>query len=319
MDMTRRGRGPRRSKRPSADAAPTPAARAGRVVTHHGRSAVVEGSQGELRLCTTRRNVGTVVCGDRVEWLPVGPQQGVIQALLARSSLLARSDTSGRSRALAANVDQVLIVTAPEPPLSEALIDRYLVAAELLPARAVIVVNKIDLLNTAAREALAVRLDEYERIGYPVIFTTRYDPGTLEPLGHHLQDRISILVGQSGVGKSSLVNALVPDRDVRVGALSEATGLGRHTTSATTLYHLAEGGDLIDSPGVRDFHLESVNTADLNRSFREFGPYLGQCRFHNCRHDREPGCAVTAAADRGQISLRRLASYRQLLSSLHPQ
>lgn len=314
--MTGRRRGPRRTRTIAAPSASDPAGMAGRVVTHHGRSAVVEDAQGELHLCTTRRRVGKVVCGDRVEWSAAGPRQGVITRLLPRSNLLARADGGGRSRPLASNVDQVLIVAAPEPPLSEALIDRYLVAAELLPARALIVVNKCDLLSPAERTELAARLADYQAVGYGLVFTSRDDRGTLDELRRHLQGKTSILVGQSGVGKSSLVNALLPDRDVRVGALSEATGLGRHTTSATTLHHLPEGGDLIDSPGVRDFHLEYVDVADLGRSFREFGPYLGQCRFHNCRHHGEPGCAVSTAAQQGQISARRLASYRQLLDSL---
>lgn len=312
MAVTRGRHAPRRRKRVPAKT-DGPATHTGCVVTHHGRSAVVEDSQGTLHLCTARRSVGTVVCGDRVAWSPAGPEQGIVTACLPRCNLLSRSSGSSRSRPLAANIDQVVIVAAPQPPLAEELLDRYLVAAELLPARSLIVVNKKDLLTDVEYHMLAARMSAYQSAGYQVIFTASCDPSTLPALRRHLQGITSILVGQSGVGKSSLVNALLPQRDARVGALSAATGLGRHTTSATTLYHLPDGGDLIDSPGVRSFHLQKVAPEDLGRGFPEFRPYLGQCRFHNCQHISEPGCAIAAAAERGQISLRRLASYRRLL------
>ncbi|HKK13303.1 MAG TPA: ribosome small subunit-dependent GTPase A [Gammaproteobacteria bacterium] len=292
-----------------------PRGRPGLAITHHGHSVVVEEPTGELCLCSVRRSAGRVVCGDRVHWQAVADGRGVIVGHQPRTSVLTRPDARGRTRALAANVDQMVIVTALEPALQEALVDRYLVAAARMGARALIVLNKWDLADAGAGRGPRQRLAEFSAIGYPVLLTSRHDPLTLEALGDQLRGRTSILVGQSGVGKSSLVGALLPGREIRIGQLS-ATGLGTHTTSATTLYHLPGGGDLIDSPGVRDFHPAPVSAEELLGGFPELAPWTGECRFHNCRHLNEPGCAVAGAAERGQISLRRLASYRRLRAEL---
>lgn len=293
---------------------PTPADhKYGRVITHSGRDLVVEDERGALHICTARKKLGRIVCGDRVRWQPSGPDQGVVTALEPRKSLLARPDARGNERPLAANLDQIIVVCAPEPPLSEALIDRYLVAAELIGTQALILINKADLLAPAARAHLEARLAVFEWLGYPLLFTSTRDAAQSSKLVRHSNGHSSILVGQSGVGKSSLVRLLLPDSDIRIGQLSEASGLGKHTTTETTLYHLAGGGDLIDSPGVRDFQLWQVTPDDLQRGFRELSRYAGQCRFHNCRHQGEPGCAVAAAVETGEVDSRRLASYRSLL------
>ncbi|MBI5041300.1 MAG: ribosome small subunit-dependent GTPase A [Gammaproteobacteria bacterium] len=285
----------------------------GLVIAHFGRDVVVEDASGQLHQCSARKKLGRIVCGDRVRWQVSGPEQGVVTALDARTSLLARPDPRGEERPLAANVDQLIIVCAPEPPLSEALIDRYLVVAELIGARPLILVNKADLLAPAARARLEERLATFTRLGYPVLFTSTRDNAQVTALMAHTNGHTSILVGQSGVGKSSLVHLLVPDAEIRVGQLSVASGLGKHTTTETTLYHLAGGGDLIDSPGVRDFQLWQATTEDLQRGFRELCDYQGQCRFMDCRHNGEPGCAVAAAVESGNIDSRRLGSYRTLL------
>ena len=285
----------------------------GLVVTHSGRNLVVEDAQGGLHLCSARRKLGRIVCGDRVQWQPTAPGQGVVTGLEARTTLLARPDERGNERPLAANLDQLVVVCAPEPPLSEGLIDRYLVVAELIGVRALILVNKADLLAPAAHAHLEERLTAFAALGYGVLFSSARDEAQAATLAPHFNGHTSILVGQSGVGKSSLVRLLLPDVDIRIGRLSEASGLGRHTTTETTLYHLPGGGDLIDSPGVCDFQLWQATPADLQRGFRELAPYAGQCRFHNCRHLSEPGCAVAAAAESGTVDARRLASYRSLL------
>ncbi|MFN2308604.1 MAG: ribosome small subunit-dependent GTPase A [Gammaproteobacteria bacterium] len=285
----------------------------GLVITHSGRDLLVEDAHAGLHLCTARKRLGRIVCGDRVRWQPSGPTQGVVTALEPRRSLLARPDARGNERPLAANLDQIIIVCAPEPPLSEGLIDRYLVAAELIGVQARILINKADLLAPAARAHLEARLAAFPRLGYPLLFTSSHEPAESTRLARHCNGHRSILVGQSGVGKSSLIRLLVPDSAIRIGQLSEASGLGRHTTTETTLYHLAGGGDLIDSPGVRDFQLWQVTPDELQRGFRELPDYAGQCRFHNCRHQGEPGCAVTAAVATGAVDARRLANYRALL------
>lgn len=285
----------------------------GLVITHFGRDLVVEDAHGALHLCSARKKLGRIVCGDRVHWQPSGPEQGVVTQLENRRSLLARPDARGNERPLAANVDQLVIVNAPEPPLSEALIDRYLVAAELIGARPLILVNKADLLAPAAQAHLGARLTAFVALDYPVLFTHTRDPQQAVSLAPQFNGRTSILVGQSGVGKSSLVRLLLPDTDIRIGRLSDASGLGRHTTTETTLYHLPGGGDLIDSPGVRDFQLWQATPDDLARGFREISRHQDQCRFHNCRHHGEPGCAVAAAVETGGVDVRRLGSYRTLL------
>ena len=173
-----------------------------------------------------------------------------------------------------------------------------------------------DLLDADSRSKLEQRLAVYPAIGYPLIFTSTRSADGLKDLHEHLKGHISILVGQSGVGKSSLVQALLPDLDIRTGSLSQVTGLGRHTTTVAMLYHVPGGGDLIDSPGVRDFTLSKVAPELLEKGFPEFAPYLGQCRFHNCRHLVEPGCAVHNAARDGAISPLRLENYRELVKAM---
>ena len=288
--------------------------RDGRVVAHHGRQVVVEDVALGLIPCHVRKRLGQVVCGDRVRWERTAPGQGVVVSVAPRRNLLARPDPRGKPRPLAANIDQILVVVAPRPPFSERLIDRYLVAAELAGTETAIVINKADLLGLKARAEVAERLRRYPDIGYPVTFAhtrSREGVATLDAL---LSNRTSILVGQSGVGKSSLVRALLPDQEVRVSALSDATGLGRHTTTHTALYPLPGGGSLIDSPGVRDFQLWQVEPRELQKGFREFRSYLGRCRFNDCLHRGEPGCAVEAAVASGEIAHARLESYRELLT-----
>lgn len=288
----------------------------GLVLAHYGQSSLVESGSGDLIRCATRRNLPRTVCGDRVMWEPGSPREGVITRVLERTTALVRPDRNNRTRPIAANLDQVVVVLASRPSFEAGMLDRYLVAAELIGATPVIVVNKLDLLDTQGLTRLEQRLAVYRQLGYSLLFTSTRSTDGLKDLHRQLKPHTSILVGQSGVGKSSLVQALLPDLQVRVGALSELTGLGRHTTTAAQLYHLPDGGDLIDSPGVRDFALCPVPAAELARGFVEFRPYLGQCRFRNCRHLKEPGCAVQAAAREGVVSAQRLESYRALVTTM---
>lgn len=291
-------------------------ARDGLVVVRHGANLIVEDQQGQCHRCVTRQHIGHPVCGDRVLWRPCGPHAGVITALHPRETLLSRPDASGAEKPLAANIGLLIIVVAPQPPPTGFLIDQYLVAAERIGIAALILCNKMDLLDAGARVTFLGGLQHYAAIGYPLLpLSLKQDP-SLAPLRQRFAGRAGILVGQSGVGKSSLIQALLPDLEVRIGALSSATGLGRHTTSAATSYRLASGGRLIDSPGVRSFRLGPIERAELEQGFPEFRPFIGRCHFSDCRHGQEPDCAIRAACAEGAIAPTRLRAFHQLAKTV---
>ena len=284
----------------------------GRVVIRHGRSVVVRSATGSEMLCKFRQNLGEVVCGDRVVWQASRDGEGVVTAVEPRATALSRPDYAGHEKAIAANITQLVVVMAPRPEPTGHLLDQYLVVAEHIGVKGLICLNKADLLDAGERVAFAERFAHYCAIGYPLVQVSARQPGGLAPLTGRLAGETSILVGQSGVGKSSLINALLPDHELEEGALSEATGLGRHTTSAATLYQLPTGGEIIDSPGVRSFRLGRMDRREIERGFGEFLPYLGRCQYYNCAHHEEPGCAIVAAAEQGAIHPERLASYRRM-------
>ncbi len=311
----RRHRSARRAERQVGADNSLGAERPGRVIANYGAELVVEDGGGLYR-CSVRQNLGGLACGDHVVWQLTDFGAGVVVAVEPRRSLLTRPDYSGRSKLIAANMDWVGIVVAPRPALNEFLVDRYLVAVEAIGVAALIVFNKVDLPDPALRIELDARLAVYQRIGYPLLQASTKTEHGLDTLRERLAGRTSILVGQSGVGKSSLIQALLPDRELRIQAVSEATGMGTHATTTATLYHLPGGGELIDSPGIRSFELGELSVDDLEQGFREFAPYLGRCRFSNCGHTVEPGCALREAVARGDIDARRLESYHQLKASL---
>lgn len=285
----------------------------GRIVVRHGANLAVEDAREQIIHCLCRQNIGHPVCGDRVVWQRIADGQGVVTAILPRSSVLSRPDYGGHDKPLAANLTQLVILIAPEPEPSGYLVDQYLVAAETIGVEALIVGNKMDLLAGEARASFQQRFERYPMIGYRTFWTSVRDPDSIRELTAALAGHTSVLVGQSGVGKSSLVKALLPDREIQIGRLSKATGLGRHTTSAATCYRLPGDGALIDSPGVRSFRLGKVEREALEVGFREFQPYVGHCRFANCRHDHEPDCAIRQAVADGAIAEERLANFQHLL------
>ncbi|MCU7933484.1 MAG: small ribosomal subunit biogenesis GTPase RsgA [Candidatus Thiodiazotropha sp. (ex Dulcina madagascariensis)] len=288
----------------------------GRIIIRHGATLGVIDHLGKLYRCQTRQHIGHPVCGDRVIWQQVDEKSGVVTALLPRKSVLSRPDYSGRHKPLAANISQLVIVLAPKPAPSGYLLDQYLVTAETIQVPPLIAVNKIDLLEGEEETRFFQPLDPYKAIGYPIIGVSAKAEHGLDALIDRLKGETSILVGQSGVGKSSLINALLPAHEAETGRLSEATGLGRHTTSAATCYALPQGGELIDSPGVRSFRLTDLSRQELERGFREFRPFLGQCRFHNCTHTHEPECAIQAAMANGDITALRLENFHRLSQTI---
>ena len=284
----------------------------GLVMVNYGKNMLVEDDSGTLHRCVARRGLEQLVCGDRVTWSPTGELSGVIESLQPRKTVMHKADGRNRLRPLAANIEQVVIEAATEPAMDTFLIDKYTVAAELAGTTPLIIINKADLLTDDVRTHIETLMQEYRDIGYTHLFTSALENTGIDAFRQQMTGKTSILVGQSGVGKSSLIRRLLPEQDITVGKLSDASGLGRHTTTTTTLYHLPEGGDLIDSPGVRDFHLGQVEPAMLANGFREFHPAVGHCRFNDCLHMGEPGCAVIEAVDAGRISERRMESYRRL-------
>ena len=283
----------------------------GEVVATHGRHYLVDVGAGEILTCFPRGKRSLVACGDRVEVVRTATGQAVIEAVDPRRALLYRSDPY-RQKLIAANVTQMVIVLAVVPSFYEELLNRCLVAAEHQDIRALIVLNKFDLTDasTAAYTSLAL----YQQLGYTVLpLVAKRD---VSPLRAHLEGQFSVLVGQSGMGKSTIINALIPNARAAIGDVSVALDSGRHTTTHASLHRLDERSALIDSPGMQEFGLQHLSQSDIAAAFVEFRAYLGHCRFNDCRHMSEPGCAVSAASAEGKISSRRLESYRRIVSDL---
>lgn len=284
----------------------------GLVISYYGSTVSVETADGREIPCHLRRNQELPVVGDEIYFeLEAGSVSGIVKGILPRRTVLARADNRGRMKPIAANIDVLVIVMSPPPVFSADLVDRYLAAAELLGIESVLVVNKSDLMLDS-NEAFEAVLDIYRAIPYPVVLSSVKAKGGLDQLAALLAGRRGVLVGPSGVGKSSLIAALSSQDWIRIGEVS-ASGSGKHTTTASRLYHLDDGGALIDSPGVRDFQLWPLTKVEVLRGFREFQDYLSGCRFRDCVHAVEPGCAVQQAVADGRISAARYQSYQELL------
>jgi ribosome biogenesis GTPase / thiamine phosphate phosphatase len=289
------------------------AEQAGEIRTNFGQSLVVEDQNKNLFRCVARQNLGAIVCGDRVIWQKAQNDEGVIVAVEERTSLLQKPGFGGKLKPMAANIDQIIIVSSVQPPPNPYLIDRYLIAAENLPATPVILLNKTDLLDESNRSSIEAIENEYTSIGYKIIKASNVLNHGFNELQKALKTRTSIFVGLSGVGKSSLINHISPELDIRVGGLSEASGEGKHTTTSSTLYHLECGGKIIDSPGVRDFGLWNSSADDILYGFKELRPFIGQCKFSNCAHESEPGCAIQQALSDNKITMKRFNNYKKIL------
>ncbi|TXL00440.1 ribosome small subunit-dependent GTPase A [Methylococcaceae bacterium HT1] len=280
----------------------------GLVISHLGKGIAVE-IDGNIILCQTRRKVETVAAGDSVEITIVAKDQGRIEELLPRHSLLERPDKGSKTRPVAANIDQIFVVFATEPFCDFLLIDQYLAICENRNINALLIYNKSDL---ATVDNIEQELANYQNLGYPLFRVSAIENAGINNLKQALLNKISIFSGQSGVGKSSLTNALIPDKELKTNTVSAITKHGRHTTTAATLYHLPEGGDLIDSPGVAIFGLAGLSENQLAHGYREFQEFIEHCKFNNCRHVKDKGCAVRSAVGDGSISSARYQRFLKL-------
>jgi len=287
------------------------------VLVSYGGQGVVLLPDGERKRCKFRRKVGRPFCGDRVLVGRADDVSLVVDSILPRDNYFVRADERQRQHIIAANLDQVLIVVAAAPLPSRDLMERYILAVHSLGIEPIIVLNKTDLEvaegETAAGAKVLEHMPDYEALGYTVIRTSCKTAPGITGLQSVLKDRTSILVGQSGVGKSSLINQLLPDLDIQTGALSTATGKGTHTTTSTMLYQFTGGGYLIDSPGVWEYGIWKLDNDELAAGFIEFKPWLGKCRFNDCVHNTEPDCAIKQAVTDGLIREWRYQSYLRLL------
>ena len=291
----------------------------GLVISHFGQQLDVEPATDsgfpQVIRCHQRANLPALVTGDRVVWQAESENTGVILAAEERRSVFGRADSGGDFKPLAANVDRVLVVIAVVPRAFANLVDRYLVAIENLGLEAMVVLNKADLLGPDGGSELDSMLSVYGKLGYACTRVSATTGAGRDALAGALQGHTAVLVGQSGVGKSSLINCLTGGESSLVGDLSDAKYKGTHTTTATRLFHL-DGFDLIDSPGIREFHLTDCSASQVLAGFRELRELAGHCKFRDCSHRQEPGCALQAAAADGEIEQGRLDSYFRILQSI---
>ena len=304
-----------------------------RVISHHGRQLYAETEDLKKIKCKMRQNLGDIACGDYIliqqakdlENKPPSDDshsdasQYVVVAVKERSNLLVKTGFAGAIKPVAANIGQLVIVTSLKPKPNPYLIDRYLTAAENLPAKALIVINKVDLMDHETKRLVDDLTKLYKGIGYHVISSSMKQDTGLDALSEALSNTTSILVGLSGVGKSSIVKAILPKEEIRIGETSEATGEGKHTTTVSALYHLKCNGIIIDSPGVRDFTPINNSISEITHGFRDVRKFNGACKFSNCSHTNEPGCAMKKAVSDGLLNEQRFNNYLRMLQEFHEQ
>ena len=279
----------------------------GIVITRYGQRQLVEDENGRVFQSVSRQNIGFSVAGDKILFQKTKHDDAIVTAIYPRDNELKRQD-----KLIAANIDQLWLVVAIEPHYEFELIDRYLIMAENSNLPIGIIVNKIELSTNKSKTE-----DDflnYQSLGYDVHFLSVKKQINLDFFKEQLVNKSHIFLGQSGVGKSSLINSLIPDLQLRVNEISSKSKLGKHTTTNTTIYHIPSGGDLIDSPGVREFQLDSLTELEIKSGFKEFRALSDACRFRDCRHINEPNCAVKESLDQGKINRNRYQSYLNILA-----
>lgn len=291
----------------------------GIVISRFGQHADIEDGNGNVERCNLRRAVKSLVTGDKVVWRAGNEAfqgiSGVVEAVHPRTTVLTRPDYYDGIKPIAANIDHIIIVSSIAPEFSRNIIDRYLVACEDIGITPIIVLNKSDLLDPESAKIIDQELQSYRDIGYQVLYSSMFGDG-LDSLKNVMKDKINIFVGQSGVGKTSLLNMLLPEVGAVTGEISENSGLGKHTTTTARLYHFPDGGDLIDSPGIREFSLWHLSAEKIASGFIEFRPFLGLCRFRDCTHQGDPGCALAEAVEQGKIDETRYFSFLRILETM---
>lgn len=294
--------------------------RQGRVISRYSVHADVEDAHGAVFRCNVRRTIPSLVVGDNVLWREGHEQlqgiSGVIEAVQPRQNVLSRPDYYDGIKPIAANIDRIFVVSALLPDFSTNIIDRYIVICENIGFEPILVLNKIDLADAARRRALEAQFAIYRDIGYQVLFVSSESGEGIDAFAALLHAGCSILVGQSGVGKSSLLNAVDASLDLATGEVSETSRLGQHTTTVSRLLRLEHGGEVIDSPGIREFGVWHLDVAAITNGYREFQPFLGGCKFRDCTHLDDPQCAIREAVERGEISRERYDNYHRLITAL---
>jgi len=302
-----------------------------RVISHHGRQLYAETENLERIKCKIRQNLGDIACGDYVvvqqtlnnknenksDTSSSDESQNVVVAVKERSNLLVKTGFAGAIKPVAANIGQLVIVTSLKPKPNPYLVDRYLIAAENLPAKALIIINKVDLFNPDTKKTVDDLSTLYRDIGYRVIASSMKQNIGLDEISEALSNTTSILVGLSGVGKSSIVKAILPKEEIRIGATSESTGEGKHTTTVSALYHLKCDGIIIDSPGVRDFTPNNNNLDEITNGFVDVRKFDGACKFSNCSHQNEPECAMKQAVIDKKLNKQRFENYIRLINEFN--
>ncbi|KPU83362.1 GTPase RsgA [Psychromonas sp. PRT-SC03] len=291
----------------------------GVVISRFGQHADIEDDKGNIERCNLRRSIKSLVTGDCVVWRAGNEAYhgitGIVEAVHPRKTVLTRPDYYDGIKPIASNIDQIIIVSSIAPKFSRNIIDRYIIACEDIGITPIIALNKSDLIDDNNADIIDKELQSYRDIGYQVLYCSMFGDG-LDGLKSVMKDKVNIFVGQSGVGKTSLLIMLLPEVEATTGEISEGSGLGKHTTTTARLYHFPDGGDLIDSPGIREFSLWHLDPARIATGFIEFREYLGTCRFRDCKHKTDPGCTLVEAVQQGKIDKARYASFIRILETM---